>query len=140
MDDNTNDEPTNKDIIAALEQSELTITNLRNILAKTSAQAETWRRVSESSTTMEMSAVSKVLQYKNIGRNKLFKILREENILRYNNEPYQRHLEEGHFEVIEQEEPTSYGDTLVNRKTVVTQKGIDYIRKTLDKLGYEYES
>lgn len=62
MDDNTNDEPTNKDIIAALEQSELTITNLRNILAKTSAQAETWRRVSESSTTMEMSAVSKVLQ------------------------------------------------------------------------------
>ncbi len=48
MDDNTNDEPTNKDIIAALEQSELTITNLRNILAKTSAQAETWRRVSES--------------------------------------------------------------------------------------------
>lgn len=85
---------------------------------------------------VEMSAVAKLLDYDGIGRNKLFKILRDEKILRYNNEPYQEYIDRGYFSVIEQEVSVNYDNTIINKKTIVTQKGIDYIRKKLDKLGY----
>lgn len=104
--------------------------------ASLTAQNETWLRVSESDSTMEMSAVAKVLNYKSLGRNKMFGILRDLNILRTNNEPYQQYIDAGYFDVVEQEVTNDYG-TLINRKTVVTQKGIDYIRKRLDEEGYE---
>lgn len=104
--------------------------------ASLTAQNETWLRVSESDSTMEMSAVAKVLNYKGLGRNKMFGILRDLNILRTNNEPYQQYIDAGYFDVVEQEVTNDYG-TLINRKTVVTQKGIDYIRKRLDEEGYE---
>lgn len=104
--------------------------------AQDKAVVETWQRISESDDKVEMSAVAKMLAYDGIGRNKLFRILRDEQILRYNNEPYQSFMDRGYFGIIEQEVSTSYGNTIVNKKTIVTQKGIDYIRKTLDKLGY----
>lgn len=55
--------------------------------AQDKAVVETWQRISESDDKVEMSAVAKMLAYDGIGRNKLFKILRDEQILRYNNEP-----------------------------------------------------
>jgi phage antirepressor YoqD-like protein len=134
-----------KDLVVVLQNSQLQIQKLQNVIdilqnknAELTVQNETWVRVSQSNNTMEMAAVAKVLNYKGLGRNKLFDILRNEKIFRYNNEPYQEYIDRGYFEVIEQEVSTNYGGTLINRKSVVTQKGIDYIRKILDKLGYEY--
>jgi anti-repressor protein len=133
-----------RELMKLLQNSENTITGLQNYIealseryAEQSLQVETWSRISESNDKVEMAAVAKMLNYKGIGRNKLFKILRDENILRYNNEPYQRFVDAEYFSVIEQEVTTAYDNTLVNRKTIVTQKGIDYIRKALTKLGYE---
>lgn len=134
-----------KDLVVVLQNSQVQIQKLQNVIdilqnknAELTVQNETWVRVSQSNSTMEMAAVAKVLNYKGLGRNKLFEILRNEKIVRYNNEPYQEYIDRGYFEVIEQEVSTNYGGTLINRKPVVTQKGIDYIRKVLDKLGYEY--
>lgn len=134
-----------KDLVVVLQNSQLQIQKLQNVIdilqnknAELTVQNETWVRVSQSNNTMEMAAVAKVLNYKGLGRNKLFDILRNEKIFRYNNEPYQEYIDRGYFEVKEQEVSTNYGGTLINRKSVVTQKGIDYIRKILDKLGYEY--
>ena len=134
----------NKDLIEVMQTSQIQIQKLQNVLdllqnknAELVVQNETWTRVSQSDNTMEMAAVAKVLNYKNLGRNKTFAILRSEKIFRYNNEPYQDYIDRGYFDVIEQEVSTNAGGTIINRKTVVTQKGIDYIRKVLDKLGYE---
>ena len=132
-----------KDIIKIMEDSQIQIQNLQSAVdklldknAELTAKNETWVRVSESDESIEMSAVAKILNYKGLGRNKIFEILRDMKVLRYNNEPYQEYIERGYFEVIVQEVQTSYGTT-TNRKPVVKQKGVDFIRKKLDELGYE---
>lgn len=132
-----------KELVRLIQDSSLVISKLQHYVeslqtqnAVLSVQNETWQRVSESDDKVEMSAVAKLLDYDGIGRNKLFKILRDEKILRYNNEPYQEYIDRGYFSVIEQEVSVNYDNTIINKKTIVTQKGIDYIRKKLDKLGY----
>jgi len=125
-----------KEIMELLQQNQNLIERLQKRNAGLRAQNETWVRVSESNDKVEMAAVAKILNYNRLGRNKLFEVLRDEGILRYNNEPYQKFIDAGYFGIIEQEVSTSFGNTIVNKKTVVTQKGIDYIRKIVDKLGY----
>lgn len=109
------------------------ILSLTNELAESKIQLETWERVSNSDDWMEMSSVAKLLNYKGYGRNKIFDFLRFNDILRSNNEPYQQYVERGYFKQIEQEVVLPNGDTMINRKTVISQKGIDYIRKILDR-------
>lgn len=130
----------NTDIIKILENSENHLTLLHNALevlreenAHLKAENETWKRISDSKDNLEMSAVAKELNYPGIGRNKLFTILRDLKILRYNNEPYQEYMDRKYFVIIEQEVSAGEYGTIVNRKTHVTHAGIDYIRKTLDK-------
>lgn len=101
-------------------------------------KAEFYDRVTESDDVLEMSEVAKILSKagKKIGRNNLFAFLRENDILRINNQPYQEYVDLGYFGLIEQEY-TVKGKTGINTKTVVYQKGLDYIRRKLDK-GYRY--
>ena len=97
-------------------------------------KAEFYDTVAESSTTFEVGVVAKILNF-GIGRNKLFKFLRNEGILNPDNIPYQQYVDAGYFKVVEMQYGTLNGDTLVGKKTVVYQKGIDYIRKRLIKKG-----
>ncbi|WP_300630818.1 phage antirepressor KilAC domain-containing protein [uncultured Thomasclavelia sp.] len=50
-----------------------------------------------------------------------------------NNIPYQKYVDCGYFRVIEQKFSKPNGDTAINIKTLVYQKGINFIKKTLDK-------
>ena len=93
-----------------------------------------YNKVTGSPDTCDMKEVAKLLNYKNIGRNKLFEILRDEKILDNHNQPYQKYIDAGYFRVIETKFEDKDGDTHINLKTVVFQKGVDYIKKTLDKL------
>ena len=93
----------------------------------------TWDMVSNSDHWMEMSAIAKALNYKNFGRNKMFAFLREKGILRGNNEPYQQYVDRGYFKIIEQRIDLPYGDVKINKKTVISQKGLDHIRKKIDE-------
>lgn len=86
--------------------------------------------VTDSKDAIEMKDVAKVLDM-GIGRNKLFKFLRERNVLMNNNTPYQEYVDRGYFRVIEQKYNRGYGETGINIKTLVFQKGVDYIRKLL---------
>jgi phage antirepressor YoqD-like protein len=92
---------------------------------------EFYEAVTNSDDWMEMSAVIKVLGYKGWGRNNVFKLLRERNVLRYNNEPYQQYVERGCFKTIEQVFETACGESMINRKTMVSQRGLDFIRKLI---------
>lgn len=93
--------------------------------------------VAESKTAIEMKAVANTLHFKNVGRNKLFDILRTEKILMGNNMPYQKYVDCGYFRTVEQKYSTPDGEVRINVKTLVYQKGVEYIRKVLTKLGYK---
>jgi phage antirepressor YoqD-like protein len=45
------------------------------------------------------------------------------------NKPYQKYIDNGYFRVIEQKWTRPDGETVISFKTLVYQKGIDYIRK-----------
>ena len=66
-----------------------------------------------------------------MGRNKLFKFLRDKKILDRNNMPYQEYVDRGYFRVIEQRYNTNNGDIKITFTTLVYNKGIEYIRKLL---------
>ena len=93
--------------------------------------------VTGSSTTAEIATVAKVLNFKNIGRNTLFDILRKQGILQKDNIPFQIYIDRGYFRVVESKWNTPNGDVKVNYKTVVYQKGINFISKLLKELGYK---
>ena len=89
-------------------------------------------RVASSAGWMEMAAAVKALAYKGWGRNNVFALLRDREILRYNNEPYQEYVDRGIFKTIEEAYEDAYGRTKVYRKTMASQKGLDFIRKLIE--------
>ena len=95
-------------------------------------KADFYDAVAGSKTAIEMGSVAKVLNFKGVGRNKLFEILRDERILQSDNIPYQKYIDNGWFRTIEQKYSKD-GETYINIKTLVYQKGVDGIRKILEK-------
>lgn len=88
--------------------------------------------VANSKSAIPMNQVSKILERKGFGRNKLFAFLRDKSVLRKNNEPYQSYVDRGWFRVVEQKYTTPDGETHISIKTLVYQKGVDGIRRLLD--------
>lgn len=88
--------------------------------------------VTDSKDAIDIGKVAKVLNYPGIGRNKLFEILRERGVLMKDNMPYQKYIDSGYFRTIEQKYQLPDGATRINIKTLVFQKGVDYIRKILE--------
>lgn len=95
-------------------------------------KVEFYNVVTQSDDWIEMSAAVKLIGIKGWGRNNTFQFLREHGVLRYNNEPYQQYVDRGYFKVVEQHfNNPQTGETMINRKTVVSQKGLDFIRKLI---------
>lgn len=67
-----------------------------------------------------------------IGRNKLFELLREKGVLDRHNIPYQTYIDRGYFRTIESTYNKPDGSSCINIKTVIFQKGLDFIRKLLN--------
>ncbi|QBJ04074.1 hypothetical protein FNU3_44 [Fusobacterium phage vB_FnuS_FNU3] len=88
--------------------------------------------IADKDKTFTMSEVAKLINYISVGRNKLFEILRLNDILRNNNEPYQTYVDRGWFKIIVTEKGTQ-----VVFQTVVYQKGVEKICELLDGLGYK---
>lgn len=97
-------------------------------------KAEFFDAVTDSKTAVSIGDAAKVLDA-GIGQNKLFAWLRDRNILKGDNTPYQKYIDNGYFRVVEQKYQVN-GETRISIKTLVFQKGIDYIRKQLIKEGY----
>lgn len=99
-------------------------------------KVEFFESVAESKDAVEMKAVSSTLNYVAVVRNKLFAILREQKVLQSNNSPYQKYIDAGYFRTIETKKNCGT-EVRIFIKTLVYQKGLDYIRKLLNKLGYK---
>ena len=93
------------------------------------------RTITKLKTENDFEQVSKLLNYKNVGRNTLFKILRDNDILTMKNFPYQKYVELEYFKLVEGNYIRN-GEIEVYLKTVVSQKGIEFIDKLLSDLGY----
>lgn len=102
-------------------------------LAIAAPKAEFYDAVTQSDDCIDMAQVAKVLNIKGLGRNNLFQLLRDKKVLRKNNQPYQKHVDADHMRLVETSWTDGNGDTHVRTKTVVLQKGLDYIRKLVEK-------
>ena len=97
-------------------------------------KVEFFDAVADSKTAVPVNDVAKVLEIKGMGRNKLFEFLRQNKILMNNNRPFQRYIDAGYFRVVEQHYMKN-GEECINFKTLVYQRGVDYIRKTVSNNG-----
>lgn len=77
----------------------------------------------------DVNTFSKVLGIDGLGRNKLFNWMREQGILRANNEPYQQYMK--YFKLIYTTSPQGYQSS----KTLIRPQGVEYIIKRLKKDG-----
>ncbi len=100
------------------------------VIEEQKPKVEFYNDVADSNGAHTMDEVAKILSYYGLGRNKLFEFLRDEKILMRNNIPYQKYVDSGYFRLIEQVYDNK-GEKMVRIKTLVYQKGIDYIRKLL---------
>ncbi|WP_312370873.1 phage antirepressor [Lachnoclostridium sp.] len=92
-------------------------------------KAEFFDTVADSKDAIEIGQVAKLIG--SIGRNRLFELLRDKRVLMNNNQPYQKYIDNGYFRVVEQKYTKPNGDTCINIKTLVYQRGVDYIRKLI---------
>lgn len=92
-------------------------------------KVEFFDHVTTSDVWLDMKAAAKQLDFVEVGRNKLFEILRRAKVLDAKNEPYQTYVDRGYFKSV----PVPYGVNKVQAKTVVSYKGVDWIRKNLTR-------
>ena len=116
-------------LLLASKQAEQ-IEHQNKLLLEQKPKVDFFEAVTGSKDTIDMGCVAKVLN-KKIGRNKLFDFLRENKILMPNNVPYQKFCDCGYFRVIETKYNKPDGSTHIGLKTLVYQKGVNYINKLL---------
>ena len=92
--------------------------------------------VVDSKGAIDMQRAAKVLDFEGIGRNNLFEFLRERGILMDNNLPYQSFIDREYFRVI-QSHWQKDGEPRIYFKTLIYQKGLDFIRRKLLDAGYK---
>ena len=101
------------------------------LLLEQKPKVEFFEAVTNSKSAIDMGQVAKVLD-KDIGRNKLFEILRNKKILQKDNIPFQTYIDRGYFRVIEVKYTKPDGSTNISLKTLVYQKGVSFINKVLE--------
>ncbi len=96
-------------------------------------KVEFYNAVTDSTDCIDIGQAAKILNVKGVGRNKLFEILRKEGVLDRKNMPYQKFVDAGLFRVIETSFTLPDGTQKINLKTLVFQKGLDFIREILQE-------
>lgn len=121
--------PTNfLEALEALVESEREKQRMSDRVQALTPKAEAYDVLLSGNNAQTMAQVAKSF---GTGRNRLFALLRRNRVLMMNNLPYQEYLERGYFKV--REVPTTQGNHVVNvTQTLVTSKGLDYIRQLLN--------
>lgn len=112
-----------KALIASEEQKQLAESKIKELAPK----AEVFDKLSNGVNHLTFADASKSLNW---GRNTLMKVLRNKMILRYNNTPYQRYIDDGYF-VVKITPFVVSGEVTNQPQTFVTSKGLIWLSKTL---------
>lgn len=111
--------------IDALEADKLLLTEK---VEELTPKADFFDAVASSKDAISVSDTAKLLK---TGQNRLFRYLRDKKILMRDNRPYQKYMDAGYFRLIEQKYNKPDGETGIGFKTLVTQKGVDFIRRQI---------
>jgi len=96
-------------------------------------KVEFYDQVAGSGDAISIREVAAILNIPGWGQNRIFALLRNMKILDIRNVPYREYQDRGYFRVIEQKWTDKEGDTHINLKTLVYQKGVNFIRKIVQK-------
>lgn len=99
--------------------------------------AQNYRLLFNVQSAIDIGHVATLLAIKKLGRNNLFKKLKQENIITKDNRPYQKDVESKKFRLIEYQYTKRNGGIGVGIKLVVFQKGLDHIINFLRKEGHD---
>jgi anti-repressor protein len=109
---------------------------LENKLIEVKPKVEYAEAIEKTENSIDLGKYAKIIAKrleKHMGRNTLFKMLREHKILMKDNIPYQKYIDKGYFELVE----TTYykGDELCTGfKTLITGKGQEKIYHIIKNL------
>lgn len=118
----------------------------QQILEVQKPKVEFFDTVATSKTGIELIQAVKTLNMispkgKTIGRNELFELLRERGILRANNEPYMKYIDNHYFRVVQKKYTRNHTDGTSEEKmytqTLIFPRGIENVRQMLLGLGYQ---
>lgn len=99
-------------------------------------KAEFYELAINSKDLLTMQEAAQIIGADGIGQNNLIRFLKREGILQLKGLPMQRFIERGYFRVKEEPWEASDGNVYLTRKTLVTQKGLEFISKRLIERGY----
>lgn len=119
----------NEKINSRINEIQITLSK-EQLVEQLKPQLSIAERFTHAKVNYDLGTFSKVLKIKDLGRNNLFKWLREQKILMASNQPYQRYID--YFEVLPLE--NKYTDR-IDYKTMIKPLGIEYIVKRLIKDG-----
>lgn len=121
------------DLLESVRKNELEL--VKKQIKEYEPKVVSFNQLMESYNNLSMLQVSKILKIS--GRNKIFKILRDNNILmsigERKNLPYQQYIDLGYFSVVIKLKLIG-NQVLEFPTTTVTPKGLEYIRKKLNKI------
>ena len=115
-----------------LQERQVRLQHLETKVEEDRPKVEFHDHVTTSDKWISMQDTAKQVDFIDVGRNKLFEILRKAKVLDRNNAPYQTYVDRGYFKEV----PVPYGVDKVSQKTVVSYKGVAWIRKNLVRFGY----
>lgn len=120
-------------------QKDVVIEEKQGLIEKQNERLQTQRpfvqfalKIQNTNNSVDMKTAAKMLVDDGIeiGRNKLFKILRKHDVLMDDNTPYQKYVDLKLFSVTMKITSTHYGDKM-NPVTLVTGKGLIFLNKKL---------
>ena len=118
-------------IARALQAANSIITDQSRRISELVPKAEFFDQVADSKTAISMRDCAAALNLKGWGRNNLFAFLRDRGILDASNLPYREYQDRGYFRVVETSWTDDKGETHITFKTLVYQRGLDWIRKQI---------
>lgn len=113
------------------------IQKLVDALRDRERELEALEPATETEGWMDMAAAAKVLAMPGYGRNRIFSLLRRRGVLRGDNTPYQRYMDRGYFKIAEWLMEDAFGRIRVCRKTLVSNPGLEFIRRVTAGEGAE---
>ena len=102
-------------------------------LAAAAPKVEFFDTVANSKDAITMRDVAAALNLPGWGRNQIFAFLRVRGILDDRNIPYREDQDRGYFRVVERTWSDPKGETHIALTTLVYQKGVDFIRRTIQE-------
>ena len=111
-----------------LKAAEQTIEKQSKQLTEQQPKIEFYNTVVKSNDTVDMEESAKILNFPNVGRNKLFDIMREMKVFFGTKaRPYQKYIDNGCFKLVEYKYIQN-DQIKIGWKVVVFQKGLDFMR------------